>query len=92
MTGGSSGIGAEMAAALARAGARVVLVARDAARLASAADGLRAAGGEAAWVSADLADRAGLERAADGGGRGVRRAGHPGQLRGRQPAAAAGRR
>ena len=37
VTGGSSGIGAEMAAALARAGARVVLVARDAARLGEAA-------------------------------------------------------
>jgi NAD(P)-dependent dehydrogenase (short-subunit alcohol dehydrogenase family) len=65
VTGGSSGIGAGMAAALARAGAQVVLVARDAERLGAAADGLRACGGQAAWVSADLADRAGLERAAD---------------------------
>ena len=65
VTGGSSGIGAGMAAALAGAGARVVLVARDAGRLGSAADGLRACGGQAAWVSADLADRAELERAAD---------------------------
>jgi len=65
VTGGSSGIGAGMAAALAGAGAQVVLVARDAERLGSAAAGLRARGGQAAWVSADLADRAGLERAAD---------------------------
>ena len=65
VTGGSSGIGEGMAAALAGAGARVVLVARDAGRLGSAADGLRACGGQAAWVSADLADRAELERAAD---------------------------
>ena len=65
VTGGSSGIGAGMAAALARAGAQLVLVARDAGRLASAAAGLRARGGEACWVSADLADRDGLERAAD---------------------------
>jgi NAD(P)-dependent dehydrogenase (short-subunit alcohol dehydrogenase family) len=65
VTGGSSGIGAAMASALARAGARVVLVARDASRLGSAAAGLRAAGGQAAWVSADLADRSGVERAAD---------------------------
>jgi NAD(P)-dependent dehydrogenase (short-subunit alcohol dehydrogenase family) len=64
VTGGSSGIGAEMARALALAGARVVLVARDAARLGEAADGLRAAGGEAAWVSADLADRSEVERVA----------------------------
>jgi NAD(P)-dependent dehydrogenase (short-subunit alcohol dehydrogenase family) len=65
VTGGSSGIGAGMAVALAGAGARVVLVARDAGRLGAAADGLCARGGQAAWVSADLADRAGLERAAE---------------------------
>ena len=65
VTGGSSGIGAGMAAALAGAGARVVLVARDAGRLGAAADGLCTRGGQAAWVSADLADRAELERAAD---------------------------
>ena len=65
VTGGSSGIGAEMAGALARAGARVVLVARDASRLGEAADQMQADGGEAAWVSADLADRAEVSRAAD---------------------------
>ena len=64
VTGGSSGIGAGMASALAGAGAQVVLVARDADRLGSAAAGLRARGGEAWWVSADLGDRAELERAA----------------------------
>jgi gluconate 5-dehydrogenase len=53
-----------MALALARARAQVVLVARDASRLGSAADGIRAAGGQAAWVSADLASRAEVERAA----------------------------
>ncbi|MGB6583269.1 MAG: SDR family NAD(P)-dependent oxidoreductase, partial [Streptosporangiaceae bacterium] len=55
VTGGSSGIGAGMATALARAGAQVVLVARDAERLGSAAAGLRACGGQASAVSADLA-------------------------------------
>jgi NAD(P)-dependent dehydrogenase (short-subunit alcohol dehydrogenase family) len=65
VTGGSSGIGAEMAAALARAGARVVLVARDPERLGAAAASLRALGGRSAWVSADLAGRAELARAAD---------------------------
>jgi len=65
VTGGSSGIGAAMASALARAGGRVVLVARDAARLESAAAELRACGGQAAWVSADLADRSSVGRAAD---------------------------
>jgi NAD(P)-dependent dehydrogenase (short-subunit alcohol dehydrogenase family) len=65
VTGGSSGIGAEMAGALGRAGARVVLVARDKDRLQAAAEGLRADGAGAAWVSADLADRADVARAAD---------------------------
>jgi NAD(P)-dependent dehydrogenase (short-subunit alcohol dehydrogenase family) len=65
VTGGSSGIGAEMAAALARAGARVVLVARDAERLTAAAASVRASGGQAAWVSADLASRPSVGRAAD---------------------------
>jgi gluconate 5-dehydrogenase len=69
VTGGSSGIGAGMAVALARAGAQVVLVARDASRLGSAAAGLRGSGGgQASWVSADLADRASLERAASEAG------------------------
>jgi gluconate 5-dehydrogenase len=64
VTGGSSGIGAAMASALAFAGARVVLVARDPARLSAAADELREAGCQAAWVSADLGDRAEVKRAA----------------------------
>ncbi|MGH3163991.1 MAG: SDR family NAD(P)-dependent oxidoreductase, partial [Streptosporangiaceae bacterium] len=64
ITGGSSGIGAGIAAALARAGARVVLVARDAGRLEESAAGLRGGGAEAAWVSADLAERAEVARAA----------------------------
>ena len=45
VTGGSSGIGEEMARALALAGARVVLVARDKVRLVVASDTMRAAGG-----------------------------------------------
>ncbi|HEX2823201.1 MAG TPA: SDR family oxidoreductase [Streptosporangiaceae bacterium] len=64
ITGGSSGIGAGMAGALARAGAQVVLVARDAQRLDAATGALRAGGSRGAWVSADLADRSEVERAA----------------------------
>jgi len=64
VTGGSSGIGQEMARALALAGARVVLVARDESRLADATAGMLADGGSAAWVSADLAVRSEVSRAA----------------------------
>jgi NAD(P)-dependent dehydrogenase (short-subunit alcohol dehydrogenase family) len=65
VTGGSSGIGAEMARALALAGARVVLVARDKVRLTVAADTMRAAGGTVAFVAADLALRDEVARAAE---------------------------
>jgi len=65
VTGGSSGIGQEMARALALAGARVVLVARDESRLADATAGMLAGGGSAAWVSADLAVRSEVSRAAE---------------------------
>jgi NAD(P)-dependent dehydrogenase (short-subunit alcohol dehydrogenase family) len=64
VTGGSSGIGEAIAVALAGAGARVVLLARDKARLEAAAGRITAAGGEAGWVSADAADRAALSAAA----------------------------
>ena len=64
VTGGSSGIGQGMASALARAGAQVVLIARDSRRLADSVASLRAEGCAAAWVSADLGDRTAAERAA----------------------------
>ncbi len=64
VTGGSSGIGGAMAGALARAGARVVLLARGRDALAAAAERLAADGCQAAWVSADVADRAALGEAA----------------------------
>jgi NAD(P)-dependent dehydrogenase (short-subunit alcohol dehydrogenase family) len=64
VTGGSSGIGAAIASALGHAGARVVLIARDHARLSDAVATLGAAGCQARPVSADLAHRGEVARAA----------------------------
>ncbi len=57
ITGASSGIGRQMAGALARAGASVALVARDADKLATAASEIEKAGGRALAVPVDLMDR-----------------------------------
>ncbi|MET7702360.1 SDR family oxidoreductase [Streptomyces sp. NPDC005485] len=65
VTGGSSGIGRVIAGALARAGAGVVIVARQKAQLADAVGELEAAGCRAAWVSADLGSREGVRAAAE---------------------------
>jgi NAD(P)-dependent dehydrogenase (short-subunit alcohol dehydrogenase family) len=65
VTGGSSGIGRVIAEALGRAGARVVVVARREQPLAETVGELTAVGVEAAYVSADLADRVALRAAAD---------------------------
>jgi NAD(P)-dependent dehydrogenase (short-subunit alcohol dehydrogenase family) len=65
VTGGSSGIGRAIAGALAHAGARVVVVAREERRLDETVRELRAAGRAAVAVSADLGDRDALARAAD---------------------------
>ncbi|MEU5250559.1 SDR family NAD(P)-dependent oxidoreductase [Streptomyces longwoodensis] len=65
VTGGSSGIGRAVAEALARAGARVVIVARREAELAKTVGELEALGARAAWVSADLGTRAGVRAAAE---------------------------
>jgi NAD(P)-dependent dehydrogenase (short-subunit alcohol dehydrogenase family) len=54
ITGASSGIGAEIAETFARAGARVAIVGRDAARLQATADRVRAAGTEPLVISKDL--------------------------------------
>ncbi|HEY6276114.1 MAG TPA: SDR family oxidoreductase [Streptosporangiaceae bacterium] len=65
VTGGSSGIGRAMAGALARAGARVVILAREEAALGTTAADLRAEGCQADWISVDLTDRPASERAAE---------------------------
>ncbi len=56
VTGASRGLGAGMAAALAQAGAHVVLVARSAEKLEARAEEIRGAGGEASVVPLDLTD------------------------------------
>jgi NAD(P)-dependent dehydrogenase (short-subunit alcohol dehydrogenase family) len=56
VTGASSGLGAAFASALAEVGARVVLGARRADRLASVADAIEATGGRAVSVPVDVTD------------------------------------
>jgi len=57
VTGGSRGLGRALGEALARAGARVVLVARHADELEAVVAAIRSAGGEAHAIVADVADR-----------------------------------
>ncbi|MDB5894842.1 MAG: short-chain dehydrogenase/reductase [Rhodoferax sp.] len=59
VTGGSRGLGLQLAMGLAEAGARVVLSSRKAADLEAAAAQMRAAGLDADWIAADCADEAG---------------------------------
>ena len=61
ITGASFGIGEQVARIVAGAGARVLLVARTAERLEALAAEIRAAGGEAVALAADLTDAASVE-------------------------------
>jgi NAD(P)-dependent dehydrogenase (short-subunit alcohol dehydrogenase family) len=65
VAGASRGIGAVTARAFARAGAAVVLAARDRDALEAVADGIRAHGGRALAVPADVGDEASAERLAE---------------------------
>jgi len=64
VTGGTSGIGAAFASALAGRGFDLVLVARDAGRLESTAERLRATGRTVDVIAADLSDRVDVARIA----------------------------
>lgn len=63
ITGASTGIGASVARELARRGWAVGLVARRAELLETLAGEIRVAGGKAAWVAADVTDRAAITSA-----------------------------
>ncbi len=64
ITGASSGIGLATARRAARAGSRVVLAARNEAALRTVVAGIRAEGGTAEYVVADVARKADVERVA----------------------------
>jgi gluconate 5-dehydrogenase len=62
VTGGSRGLGLQIAEALGEAGAKVLLTSRKAADLEVAAADLQAKGIDARWVAADASDPAGVEK------------------------------
>jgi hypothetical protein len=62
ITGGSRGLGAALGAELARSGARIVLVARSEIALREVVSRIRAEGGEAHALSADLGDKESIHR------------------------------
>ena len=64
VTGGSKGLGAALAEELAARGARVVVLARDHAALDRVVERIRAAGGEAHALVADVADKQAVHRVA----------------------------
>jgi len=64
VTGGSRGLGLQMAHALGEAGARIMLSSRKAADLEEAAAELQAAGIDARWIAADCAQETDLQRLA----------------------------
>jgi 3-oxoacyl-[acyl-carrier protein] reductase len=71
VTGGSRGIGAATAAALAANGAAVAVVGRDEAALAVVAGGITHSGGRAIWVAADCTVPADIARMAETVGAGL---------------------
>ena len=65
VTGGSRGLGLQIAEALGDAGAKVMLTARKADELEAAAEALRARGIDARWVAADASTPEGVARIVD---------------------------
>ena len=65
VTGGSRGLGLQLAHALGEAGARIMLSSRKASDLEEAAAELQAAGIDARWIAADCAKDADIQRLAD---------------------------
>lgn len=65
VTGGSRGLGLQLAHALGEAGARIMLTSRKAADLEEATAELQGAGIDARWVAADCADEADIGRLVD---------------------------
>ena len=65
VTGGSRGLGLQMAHALGEAGARIRLSSRKAGDLEEAAADLQAAGIDARWIAADCAKEEDIRRLAD---------------------------
>lgn len=64
VTGGSRGLGLQMAHALGEAGARVLITSRKAADLEEATASLQAAGIDARWIAADCGQEADIQRLA----------------------------
>ena len=65
VTGGSRGLGLQMAHALGEAGAKVIISSRKAADLEEATHELKAAGIDASWIAADGQSEADMQRLAD---------------------------
>jgi NAD(P)-dependent dehydrogenase (short-subunit alcohol dehydrogenase family) len=64
VTGGTGALGAAMSLGLAEAGAAVVVLARDEAKIARTVEAMQAAGWSVSGISADVLDQPALERAA----------------------------
>ncbi|HNZ91115.1 MAG TPA: SDR family NAD(P)-dependent oxidoreductase, partial [Acidovorax sp.] len=65
VTGGSRGLGLQLAHALGEAGARIMLSSRKASDLEEATADLQAAGIDARWIAADCSQEADIRRLAD---------------------------